>query len=105
MTRAASIAREALDHGLKAKVPFFVTPGSDQIYQTCKRDGLLDIFEQAGGTVPACLAAPHLGGSAPRGGRASYPALPRDLLPNEEDLFVPLHLLVDGLRTAMAPGW
>ena len=61
MTRAASIAREALDHGLKAKVPFFVTPGSDQIYQTCKRDGLLDIFEQAGGTVLANACGPCIG--------------------------------------------
>jgi len=31
MTRAASIARDALDHGIKAKALFTVTPGSEQI--------------------------------------------------------------------------
>lgn len=61
MTRAASVAQQALDHGLKAKVPFFITPGSDQIYQTCKRDGLLDIFEKAGGTVLANACGPCIG--------------------------------------------
>ena len=31
MSRAASIARDALDHGIKAASPFFITPGSEQI--------------------------------------------------------------------------
>lgn len=61
MTRAASIARQALERGLAAKVPFFVTPGSDQIYQTCKRDGILDVFEKAGGTVLANACGPCIG--------------------------------------------
>jgi aconitase A len=61
MTRAASIARQALERGLAAKVPFFVTPGSDQIYQTCKRDGILDVFERAGGTVLANACGPCIG--------------------------------------------
>lgn len=32
MTRAAAIARDALNHGVKAKAAFFVTPGSEQVY-------------------------------------------------------------------------
>jgi aconitate hydratase len=31
MTRAASIAQDAMDHGIKAKSLFTVTPGSEQI--------------------------------------------------------------------------
>ncbi|TVY55007.1 Aconitate hydratase, mitochondrial [Lachnellula cervina] len=34
MSRAASIARDALDHGLKAKSLFTVTPGSEQVRAT-----------------------------------------------------------------------
>jgi len=45
MTRAASIARDALDHGIKAKALFTVTPGSEQIRATIARDGQLATFE------------------------------------------------------------
>ena len=37
MSRAASIARDALDHGIKAKSLFTVTPGSEQIRATIER--------------------------------------------------------------------
>jgi len=37
MSRAASIARDALDHGVKAKSLFTVTPGSEQIRATISR--------------------------------------------------------------------
>ena len=39
MRRAAHVARQALKAGLRAKTPFLVTPGSERIYQTIKRDG------------------------------------------------------------------
>jgi aconitate hydratase len=41
MQRAASIAKQALDKGLKAKSSFTVTPGSEQIRATIERDGLV----------------------------------------------------------------
>lgn len=44
MTRAASIVQQALDHGLKAKSKFTVTPGSEQIRATIERDGIVRIF-------------------------------------------------------------
>ena len=39
MSRSASIAKEALSHGLKAKSAFTITPGSEQIRATIERDG------------------------------------------------------------------
>ncbi|KAK3487232.1 aconitase family-domain-containing protein [Neurospora crassa] len=61
MTRAASIARDALDHGLKAKAAFVVTPGSEQIRATIARDGQLQTFEEFGGTVLANACGPCIG--------------------------------------------
>jgi aconitate hydratase len=48
ITRAASIARQAVDKGLKAKSEFTVTPGSEQVRYTVERDGYIDIFEKNG---------------------------------------------------------
>jgi len=61
MSRCASLARQALDAGLKAKVPFLVTPGSEQIRATITRDGLTSVFEKAGGTVLANACGPCIG--------------------------------------------
>lgn len=41
MARCAAIAKEALDHGLKSKIPFNVTPGSEQVRATIERDGIV----------------------------------------------------------------
>ncbi|RZF48534.1 hypothetical protein LSTR_LSTR015133, partial [Laodelphax striatellus] len=40
MARCASIAKEAMAHGLKSKTPFNVTPGSEQVRATIERDGI-----------------------------------------------------------------
>ncbi|EFY92410.1 Aconitate hydratase mitochondrial, variant 2 [Metarhizium acridum] len=61
MSRAASIARDALDHGLKAKAAFTVTPGSEQIRATIERDGQLKTFEEFGGMVLANACGPCIG--------------------------------------------
>jgi aconitate hydratase len=61
MRRAAHVARQGLTAGLRAKIPFLVTPGSERIYQTIKRDGLLDTFEEMGGTVLANACGPCIG--------------------------------------------
>jgi aconitate hydratase len=61
MRRAAHIAMQGLKAGLKAKVPFLVTPGSDRIYQTIKRDGMMGTFEKMGGTVLANACGPCIG--------------------------------------------
>jgi aconitate hydratase len=59
--KAASVARSALDHGIPAKSQFLVTPGSVQIYETIKRDGLLATLEEFGGTVLANACGPCIG--------------------------------------------
>jgi aconitate hydratase len=61
MTRAASIARQAAAHGLRARVPLLVTPGSEQVRATIERDGLLADFEAIGGTVLANACGPCIG--------------------------------------------
>lgn len=44
MGRAASVAKQALDKGLKCKAQFTVTPGSEQIRATIERDGYVSLF-------------------------------------------------------------
>ncbi|KAK9837289.1 hypothetical protein WJX81_003731 [Elliptochloris bilobata] len=61
MQRAASVARQALAAGIKAKVPFTITPGSEQIRATIARDGLIDVFQKVGGTVLANACGPCIG--------------------------------------------
>jgi len=61
LTRAATIARQAAEHGLKTKSGFMVTPGSERIFQTIKRDGILEDFENVGGTVLANACGPCIG--------------------------------------------
>jgi aconitate hydratase len=61
MSRAASVARQALAAGIKAKVPFAITPGSEQIRATIARDGLIEVFEKVGGTVLANACGPCIG--------------------------------------------
>ena len=61
MQRAASVARQALAAGIKAKVPFTITPGSEQIRATIERDGLVEVFEKLGGTVLANACGPCIG--------------------------------------------
>ena len=41
MSRSASLAKQALDKGLKAKVKFTITPGSEQIRATIERDNIV----------------------------------------------------------------
>jgi aconitate hydratase len=61
LTRAASVARQALTKNLKAKSAFTITPGSEQVRYTAERDGILDVFEKMGGTVLANACGPCIG--------------------------------------------
>ena len=61
MRRAAHIATQGIQAGLKARTPFLITPGSERIYQTIKRDGIMGTFEQMGGTVLANACGPCIG--------------------------------------------
>ncbi len=59
--RAVDVARQAKAAGLKAAVPFLVSPGSDQIYATIKRDGFVAELEAIGATVLANACGPCIG--------------------------------------------
>lgn len=61
MARAASICRQAYKNGIKSKVPFTITPGSEQVRATIERDGFLEAFEAVGGTVLANACGPCIG--------------------------------------------
>jgi aconitate hydratase len=61
MERAASVAEQAIEQGLKVKSEFTITPGSEQIRATIERDGQLAIFEKAGGLVLANACGPCIG--------------------------------------------
>ena len=61
LTRAGSIAQQAIDKKLKVKSEFTVTPGSEQVRFTADRDGLLDKFTAMGGVVLANACGPCIG--------------------------------------------
>lgn len=61
LTRAASLAKQAVAKDLKVKSEFTVTPGSEQIRFTVERDGILDEFEKIGGVVLANACGPCIG--------------------------------------------
>ena len=61
ISRAASIAKQAVDKGLKTKARFTITPGSEQVRYTIERDGFIRIFEQLGADVFANACGPCIG--------------------------------------------
>jgi aconitate hydratase len=61
MSRAADIAEQATAHGLRAAVPFLVTPGSEQVRATIERDGQMQSLKEMHGTVLANACGPCIG--------------------------------------------
>ncbi len=62
MERAAEVIRGAKQVGIeKLAKPMMVTPGSDQIHNTIRRDGQLEVFESAGATLLANACGPCIG--------------------------------------------
>ena len=61
LTRAASIAQQAIDKKLKPKSDFGINPGSEQIRFTAERDGLLEVFEDLGATIFTNACGPCIG--------------------------------------------
>jgi len=61
ISRAASIAKQAVEKHLKVKSEFTITPGSEQVRYTIERDGLLKVFESMGGVVLANACGPCIG--------------------------------------------
>ena len=61
ITRAASLARQVKEKGLKTKAEFTITPGSELVRYTIERDGLIKDFEDIGATVFANACGPCIG--------------------------------------------
>jgi len=59
--RAVDVAKQAQAHGLKMKSTLWITPGSDQIYETIKRDGMLKVLEDVGAVVLTNACGPCIG--------------------------------------------
>lgn len=61
LSRAASIARQAVDKGLATKAEFGINPGSEQVRYTADRDGLLDTFNDLNATIFTNACGPCIG--------------------------------------------
>jgi len=61
LSRAASIAKQAVEKGLVAKAEFGINPGSEQVRYTAERDGLLDIFENLDAKIFTNACGPCIG--------------------------------------------
>jgi len=61
LSRAASIAKQAVDKNIKAKSDFGINPGSEQVRYTAERDGILQIFEDLDATIFTNACGPCIG--------------------------------------------
>ncbi len=61
ISRAASIAQQALEKKIKAKSKYTITPGSEQVRYTIERDGLINIFNNIGASVFSNACGPCIG--------------------------------------------
>jgi len=61
ISRAASLAQQAVDKKLVVTSEYTITPGSEQVRFTVERDGFLDTFAQIGGVVLANACGPCIG--------------------------------------------
>jgi len=61
ISRAASLAQQAVDKKLRTKAEFTITPGSELVRYTIERDGFIDTFTQIGASVFANACGPCIG--------------------------------------------
>jgi len=67
LSRAASIAQQAIDKKLETKAEFGINPGSEQVRYTAERDGFLDIFENLDAKIFTNACGPCIGQWARKG--------------------------------------
>ena len=61
LSRAASLARQVRDKKLKMSAPLLINPGSEQVYCTAKRDGMIADFESVGAVIMVNACGPCIG--------------------------------------------
>ena len=61
LSRASSVAQQALDKGLKTKAELAINPGSEQVRYTAERDGILEVFEKLDAKIFTNACGPCIG--------------------------------------------
>ncbi len=61
LTRAVSIVKQARDESVPVRAQFLINPGSELVRYTAERDGVLEVFEEAGATIIANACGPCIG--------------------------------------------
>ncbi len=61
LSRAASIAQQAIDKGLKTKAELGINPGSEKVRYTAERDGILEVFENLDANIFTNACGPCIG--------------------------------------------
>jgi len=61
LSRAASIAKQALEKNIKIKSKLGINPGSEQVRFTAERDGLIDLFEKLESKIFTNACGPCIG--------------------------------------------
>ena len=61
LSRAASIAQQAIDKGLGTKAEFGINPGSEKVRYTASRDGILEVFENLNAKIFTNACGPCIG--------------------------------------------
>ena len=61
LSRASSIAQQAIDKGIKMKSELGINPGSEQVRYTAERDGILDVFEKLDAKIFTNACGPCIG--------------------------------------------
>ncbi len=59
--KAAQIARQALDNGMKARSKFYISPGSDRVRATVEKEGQLATLKSFGAVILANACGPCIG--------------------------------------------
>ncbi len=58
---AAAVARQAMEKGIKPCAKILINPGSSQVLETARRDGIIEELEQAGAVIMANACGPCIG--------------------------------------------
>lgn len=61
LSRASSIAQQALDKGVKMKSELGINPGSEQVRYTAERDGIIEVFEKLNAKIFTNACGPCIG--------------------------------------------
>ena len=61
LSRTASVIKQAIEKNISVKGQLIINPGSEQIRYTAERDGILEVFREAGALVMANACGPCIG--------------------------------------------